>query len=166
MLLFIQPTSRIATAAFLVMATLFGVFPFLQKLFADDGYQGPQVNALAKTLVHVNLKSSNDRIRRSASNLCPNAGLSNATLFDSIDAADLPRIGRTSIARRSLPVPRFNPPHAQKTLQSSLKSPDRLLRSRIPGHSGMIVSLTINTCPSMFQPYFSTIDCNHEVPSC
>ncbi len=88
MLLFIQPTSRIATAAFLVMATLFGLFPFLQKLFADDGYQGPQFNALAKTLVHVNLKSSNDRIRRSASNLCPNAGLSNATLFDSIDAAD------------------------------------------------------------------------------
>ena len=100
MLLFIQPTSRIATAAFLVMATLFGLFPFLQKLFADDGYQGPQFNALAKTLVHVNLKSSNDRIRRSASNLCPNAGLSNATLFDSIDAADLPRIGRTSIATR------------------------------------------------------------------
>ncbi len=23
------------------MATLFGMFPFLQKLFADAGYQGP-----------------------------------------------------------------------------------------------------------------------------
>ncbi len=33
------------------MATLFGVFPFLQKLFADGGYQGPQfANALAKIL--------------------------------------------------------------------------------------------------------------------
>jgi len=24
------------------MATLFGMFPFLQKLFADGGYQGPE----------------------------------------------------------------------------------------------------------------------------
>ena len=36
------------------MATLFGMFPFLQKLFADGGYQGPQfANALAETLPHV-----------------------------------------------------------------------------------------------------------------
>jgi len=35
----------------LVMATLFGMFPFLEKLFADGGYQGPQfANALAKIL--------------------------------------------------------------------------------------------------------------------
>ena len=26
----------------LVLATLFGLFPFLRKLFADGGYQGPQ----------------------------------------------------------------------------------------------------------------------------
>ena len=26
----------------LVMATLFGLYPFLKKLFADGGYQGPQ----------------------------------------------------------------------------------------------------------------------------
>ena len=31
------------------MATLFGMFPFLQKLFADGGYQGPEfTTALAK----------------------------------------------------------------------------------------------------------------------
>jgi hypothetical protein len=30
---------------------LFGVFPFLQKLFADGGYQGPQfANAVVKIL--------------------------------------------------------------------------------------------------------------------
>ena len=35
----------------LVMATLFGMFPFLQKLFADGGYQGPQfANAVVKIL--------------------------------------------------------------------------------------------------------------------
>lgn len=35
----------------LVLATLFGMFPFLKKLFADGGYQGPQFqNALAHIL--------------------------------------------------------------------------------------------------------------------
>ena len=33
------------------MATSFGMFPFLSRLFADGGYQGPQfANALAKVL--------------------------------------------------------------------------------------------------------------------
>lgn len=33
----------------LLLSTLFGMFPFLQKLFADGGYQGPQfANAVAR----------------------------------------------------------------------------------------------------------------------
>ena len=33
----------------LVLASMFGLYPFLEKLFADGGYQGPQFrNALAK----------------------------------------------------------------------------------------------------------------------
>lgn len=35
----------------LVLKTLFGQYPFLKKIFADGGYQGPRFrNALAKTL--------------------------------------------------------------------------------------------------------------------
>jgi transposase len=35
----------------LVLATLFGLFPFLKKLFADGGYQGPKFRAeLARLL--------------------------------------------------------------------------------------------------------------------
>ena len=34
----------------LVLSTLFGMFPFLQKLFADGGYQGPQ---FANTVVRI-----------------------------------------------------------------------------------------------------------------
>jgi transposase len=35
----------------LVLATLFGLYPFLKKLFADGGYQGPKFRAeLAKVL--------------------------------------------------------------------------------------------------------------------
>ena len=38
----------------LLLATLFGTYPFLQKLFADAAYQGPQFhNALAKILPHL-----------------------------------------------------------------------------------------------------------------
>jgi len=38
----------------LLLATLFGMYPFLQKLFADGGYQGPEFQkALAKTLPHL-----------------------------------------------------------------------------------------------------------------
>ena len=38
----------------LLLATLFGRYPFLRKLFADAAYQGPQFrNALAKVLPHL-----------------------------------------------------------------------------------------------------------------
>jgi hypothetical protein len=51
----------------LVMATLFGMFPFLKKLFADGGYQGPEFNqALARVLPHLKaeiVKRSPDRLR-------------------------------------------------------------------------------------------------------
>ena len=43
--------------AILVTATLFGMFPFLQKLFADGGYQGPEFStALAKVRPHLNVE--------------------------------------------------------------------------------------------------------------
>ena len=38
------------------MSTLFGMFPFVEKLIADAGYQGPQfANALAKALPHIEI---------------------------------------------------------------------------------------------------------------
>src|SRR5271169_4887781 len=44
----------------LVMSTLFGRFPFLKKLIADAGYQGPQFKqALAKTLPHLEIEIVN-----------------------------------------------------------------------------------------------------------
>jgi len=50
----------------LVMSTLFGMFPFLKKLFADGGYQGPQFEkALAKVFPHLNVEivKRSDRAR-------------------------------------------------------------------------------------------------------
>lgn len=41
----------------LVMATLFGLYPFLLKLYADGGYQGPIFRrALKKVMPRVNLE--------------------------------------------------------------------------------------------------------------
>jgi Transposase DDE domain len=38
----------------LLLATLFGMYPFLKELFADDAYQGPEFHkALAKALPHL-----------------------------------------------------------------------------------------------------------------
>jgi transposase len=41
----------------LVLATLFGLYPFLAKLFADGGYQGPQFRkALARVLPRLSVE--------------------------------------------------------------------------------------------------------------
>jgi transposase len=41
----------------LVMATLFGMFPFLKTLFADSGYQGPKfAKGLTKVLPHLDVE--------------------------------------------------------------------------------------------------------------
>jgi transposase len=41
----------------LVLATLFGMYPFLRKLFADAGYQGPQfANAVAVILPQLSIE--------------------------------------------------------------------------------------------------------------
>ena len=41
----------------LVLETLFGLFPFLRKLFADSGYQGQKFqNALAKVLPQIDIE--------------------------------------------------------------------------------------------------------------
>jgi transposase len=39
------------------MATLFGMHPFLRKLYADGGYQGPQFQtAMQRVVRHVNVE--------------------------------------------------------------------------------------------------------------
>jgi transposase len=41
----------------LVMATLFGMYPFLLKLYADSGYQGPQFQgALLRVMRQLNVE--------------------------------------------------------------------------------------------------------------
>ncbi len=44
----------------LLMATLFGMFPFLRTLYADGGYQGPAFRNVSTTLIY----SVHERTRR------------------------------------------------------------------------------------------------------
>lgn len=41
----------------MLLATLFGLFPFLVKLYADGGYQGPEFrNAIAKIMFQIDVE--------------------------------------------------------------------------------------------------------------
>ena len=51
----------------LVMATLFGLYPFLLKLFADGGYQGPQFQCAVKRILrrlNVEIVKRSDQAQR------------------------------------------------------------------------------------------------------
>jgi hypothetical protein len=86
----------------LVMATLFGMFPFLRKLYADAGYQGPKFQAALKRVLR---QVQIEIVRRSDTakgfEVLPGDGSSNAPSHGSTDAAASPRTGRTSAAPHS-----------------------------------------------------------------
>ena len=110
------------------MATLLGTFPFLKTLFADSGYQGPK---FAKGLAFCRIstsKSLNDPIR-SDQRICDLAQTLDCRAHHCL-AQSLPKasqgLGESQPKGSRVLAPRLNPPHAQKTMQSSLKSPDGL----------------------------------------
>src|SRR5882724_9907002 len=85
----------------LLLATLFGMYPFLKKLFADAGYQGPKFQmALAKIMPHLETEivKRSDQVKEFV--VLPKRWTSSAPLRGSTAAEGSPKIGRTSIARR------------------------------------------------------------------
>jgi hypothetical protein len=86
----------------LLLSTLFGMFPFLRKLFADGAYDGPVFHtALAAILpnLETEIVKRSDRLKGFV--VLPPDGWSNARLVGSTAAAGSPRIGRTSITMPS-----------------------------------------------------------------
>ena len=107
------------------MATLFGMFPFLKTLFADSGYQGPKfAKALAKVLPHLDIEIVKRSDQVSGFVVLPKRRAHHCL------AQPLPplvqRLGVPQPKGLGVLAPRLNPPHAQKTMQSGLKSPDGL----------------------------------------
>jgi hypothetical protein len=65
----------------LLLATLFGMYPFLKKLFADAGYQGPKFQkALAKIMPHLETEIVSVPIRSKSLLSYPSVGSSSAPL--------------------------------------------------------------------------------------
>jgi len=85
-----------------LLATLFGQFPFLEKLFADSAYQGPIfANALAKVLPRLETEIVKRSNHAKGFVQLPKLGSSNVRLRGSIVAAASPRIGKISTAMPS-----------------------------------------------------------------
>ena len=86
----------------LLMGALFGLYPFLLKLYADSGYQGPQFrDGLAAACAQVNVEIVKRSDLPANSSCCPNDGSSNAPSPGSTDAAGWPKIGSASTAPHS-----------------------------------------------------------------
>ena len=87
----------------LLMATLFGLYPFLLKLYADGGYQGEQFKTALKKVVsglNVEIVKRSDQAKGFV--VLPSDGSSSARSPGSVDAAGSPRTGSASTAKRSL----------------------------------------------------------------
>ena len=85
-----------------VMATMFGLYPFLMKLYADGGYQGPLFRrAVAKIMARVNVEIVKRSDHAKGFVVLPKRGSSNERSHGSGGAGVSPKIGRISIERRS-----------------------------------------------------------------
>src|SRR5207245_7669211 len=100
----------------LLLATLFGMYPFLKKLFADGGYQGPDFQkALAKILPHLETEivKRSDRTKVGAST--PLDRRAHLCLAQPLPKA-CQGLGEPQSQGARFPAPRLNSPHAPKTL--------------------------------------------------
>ncbi len=114
----------------LVLIGLFGLFPFLSKLFADGGYQGPQFRKeLAKLLprLSVEIVKRSDQARGFA--VLPERW---GCGTDFRLAQSLPPIGqglgKPDPQRRGIHPARLNSANAAKALQPQVNFPDGLCR--------------------------------------
>ena len=85
----------------LVMATLFGAFPFLIRLYADGGYQGPEFQHAIQRICAVDVEIVKRSGQAKSFIALPSAGSSNAHSPGSAAAEDWPRTGNASTTRRS-----------------------------------------------------------------
>src|SRR5580704_13053901 len=86
----------------LLMASLFGAFPFLIKLYADGGYQGPEFqSAMKRILARVNVEIVKRSGQAAGFVALPKPGSSSAHSLGSAAGDDWQRTGNASTTRRS-----------------------------------------------------------------
>ena len=110
----------------LLMASLFGAFPFLIKLYADGGYQGPEFqSAMKRILARVTVEIVKRSDQATGFVALPKRWIVERTF------AWLGRCRRLAkdwecLNNRALAfLPRLHPPHAAKTMQSRIMFSDR-----------------------------------------
>jgi hypothetical protein len=106
-----------------LLASLFGLFPFLGKLFADSAYQGPIFHrALSDILPHLETEIVKRSDRAKGFVVQPRRWVPDQVRDRTDDrlAQSLPPIGqglgKPQPQRARLPQARIHPPHAAKTL--------------------------------------------------
>ena len=113
----------------MLLATLFGMHPFLKKLFADAAYQGPAIPQRAAQASCPSLRTEIVKRSDQVKGFVVLAQALDRRAHDCV-AQPLPKacqgLGEPQSQGARVLAPRFNPPHAPKTLQSSMMFPDRL----------------------------------------
>ena len=101
----------------LLLATLFGMYPFLKKLFADGGYQGPEFHtALTKLLPQLETEIIKRSDHAKGFVVLPRRWVVERTIaWKSLPKA-CQGLGKPQSQGASILAPRINPPHAPKTL--------------------------------------------------
>ena len=112
----------------LLMTSLFGAFPFLIKLYADGGYQGPEFqSAVKRILARVNVEIVKRSDQATGFVALPKRSIMDKSLRL---ARPLPttgqRLGMSQPQGSRLPAPRLHPPHVAKTMQSRMMFSDKL----------------------------------------
>ena len=114
----------------LLMASLFDALPFLIKLYADGGYQGPELpSAMKRILARVNLEIVKRSRRATGFVALPKRWIVERTLAGSLPTTGQ-GLGMPQPQGARLPLPRsirLMLRHAAKTMQSGIMFSDRLL---------------------------------------
>jgi hypothetical protein len=101
----------------LLLATLFGQFPFPRKMFVDGAYAGQVFQgAIAGVMPRWRSGLSNVATTPKASSWNPNAGSSSAHRLAQSMSPSRQGLRKSQPQRPRFPPPRLDPPHAQKAL--------------------------------------------------
>ena len=113
----------------LVMATMFGLYPFLLKLYADGGYQGPVFrDAVTKILARVNVEIVKRSDQAKGFVVLPKTlgRRKNLRMARALQTARK-GLGKSQSKGARVPASRVHKAHVEKAMQSRVISPDRLL---------------------------------------
>src|SRR3954471_15478869 len=111
-----------------LMAVLFARYPFLVKLYADGGYQGPQFRrAIKKILRRVNLEIVKRSDQAKGFVVLPKRWIVERTIAWLNRCRRLAKDWENLNCKALAFLRRLDPPHAAKALQSRMMFPDRLL---------------------------------------